>query len=110
MHCCARGEKHDGSRKILGLPPFVPSGYACRDCLRALRIFAQCLSIVYASAIRCKGLTVLDTAGLDVESVTGMVGGSAQVVVFSTGLGTPNGEFRRAGHRGFAIRCSTPMI
>ena len=39
-----------------------------------------------------KGLTVMDTPGLDVESVTGMVGGGAQVVVFTTGLGTPTGN------------------
>jgi len=37
-------------------------------------------------------LTVMDTPGLDVESVTGMVGGGAQVVVFTTGLGTPTGN------------------
>jgi altronate dehydratase large subunit len=46
----------------------------------------------YASRIARKGLTVMDTPGLDVESVTGMVGGGAQVVVFTTGLGTPTGN------------------
>ena len=46
----------------------------------------------YAAPIRRKGLTVMDTPGLDVESVTGMVGGGAQVVVFTTGLGTPTGN------------------
>ena len=46
----------------------------------------------YAAAIQRKGLTVMDTPGLDVESVTGMVGGGAQVVVFTTGLGTPTGN------------------
>ena len=39
----------------------------------------------------------MDTPGLDVESVTGMVGGGAQVVVFTTGLGTPTGNPDRAG-------------
>ena len=34
----------------------------------------------------------MDTPGLDVEPVTGMVGGGAQVVVFTTGLGTPTGN------------------
>lgn len=48
--------------------------------------------IGYASPIRRQGLTVMDTPGLDVESVTGMVGGGAQVVVFTTGLGTPTGN------------------
>jgi altronate dehydratase large subunit len=46
----------------------------------------------YARPITRKGLTVMDTPGLDVESVTGMVGGGAQVVVFTTGLGTPTGN------------------
>jgi altronate dehydratase large subunit len=34
----------------------------------------------------------MDTPGLDVESVTGMVGGGAQIVLFTTGLGTPTGN------------------
>lgn len=46
----------------------------------------------YAARITRRGLTVMDTPGLDVESVTGMVGGGAQVVVFTTGLGTPTGN------------------
>jgi len=46
----------------------------------------------YAAPITKRGLTVMDTPGLDVESVTGMVGGGAQVVVFTTGLGTPTGN------------------
>ena len=46
----------------------------------------------YAAPIIRKGLTVMDTPGLDVESVTGMVGGGAQIVVFTTGLGTPTGN------------------
>ena len=48
--------------------------------------------VPYSSRIVRKGLTVMDTPGLDVESVTGMVGGGAQVVVFTTGLGTPTGN------------------
>lgn len=48
--------------------------------------------IPYSGRIQKKGLTVMDTPGLDVESVTGMVGGGAQVVVFTTGLGTPTGN------------------
>lgn len=48
--------------------------------------------VPYSSRISHKGLTVMDTPGLDVESVTGMVGGGAQVVVFTTGLGTPTGN------------------
>jgi altronate dehydratase large subunit len=48
--------------------------------------------VAYAAPITRKGLTVMDTPGLDVESVTGMVGGGAHVVVFTTGLGTPTGN------------------
>jgi altronate dehydratase large subunit len=48
--------------------------------------------VAYAARITRRGLTVMDTPGLDVESVTGMVGGGAQVVVFTTGLGTPTGN------------------
>jgi altronate dehydratase large subunit len=48
--------------------------------------------VPYAGRITRRGLTVMDTPGLDVESVTGMVGGGAQVVIFTTGLGTPTGN------------------
>jgi altronate dehydratase large subunit len=48
--------------------------------------------VPYSGRITKRGLTVMDTPGLDVESVTGMVGGGAQVVVFTTGLGTPTGN------------------
>jgi len=48
--------------------------------------------VAYSAPITRRGLTVMDTPGLDVESVTGMVGGGAQVVVFTTGLGTPTGN------------------
>jgi altronate dehydratase large subunit len=48
--------------------------------------------VPYAARVTKKGLTVMETPGLDVESVTGMVGGGAQVVVFTTGLGTPTGN------------------
>ncbi len=37
------------------------------------------------------GLVIMDTPGHDVESVTGMVAGGAQVAVFTTGRGTPTG-------------------
>jgi altronate dehydratase large subunit len=48
--------------------------------------------VAYAAPVTKAGLTVMDTPGLDVESVTGMVGGGAQVVLFTTGLGTPTGN------------------
>ncbi|MHC5372873.1 UxaA family hydrolase [Enterococcus sp. LJL120] len=39
-----------------------------------------------------KGLVVMDTPGYDIESVTGMVAGGAQICVFTTGRGTPIGN------------------
>jgi len=47
--------------------------------------------IEYGESIVGRGLWVMDTPGQDVESITGMVAGGAQIVVFSTGLGTPVG-------------------
>ena len=38
-----------------------------------------------------RGLVVMDTPGNDPESVTGMVAGGAQLVVFTTGRGSPAG-------------------
>jgi altronate dehydratase large subunit len=37
------------------------------------------------------GMYFMDTPGQDIDSITGMVAGGAQVVVFSTGRGTPTG-------------------
>lgn len=45
----------------------------------------------YAHAPSIRGLVVMDTPGNDPESVTGMVAGGAQVVVFTTGRGSPTG-------------------
>ena len=39
-----------------------------------------------------KGLYFMDTPGQDIDSITGMVAGGAQVVIFSTGRGTPTGS------------------
>jgi len=47
--------------------------------------------VEYAESVEEKGLWIMDTPGQDVESITGMVAGGAQIVVFSTGLGTPVG-------------------
>ncbi len=47
--------------------------------------------VKYGELIPEKGLWIMDTPGQDVESVTGMIAGGAQIVVFSTGLGTPVG-------------------
>ncbi|MCZ7649032.1 MAG: altronate dehydratase family protein [Planctomycetota bacterium] len=46
----------------------------------------------YPAPLRRKGLNLQCTPGGDVESVTAMVGAGANVVAFSTGLGTPTGN------------------
>ncbi len=46
----------------------------------------------YAERPRRKGVVFMNTPGYDVESVTGMVAGGAQLVIFTTGLGTPTGS------------------
>ena len=46
----------------------------------------------YAQIPTAKGLVIMDTPGYDVESVTGMLAGGAQVVLFTTGRGTPVGS------------------
>ena len=47
--------------------------------------------LTYGQPPSSTGLYVMDTPGHDAESVTGMVVGGAQVVLFSTGRGTPLG-------------------
>ncbi len=47
--------------------------------------------VEYAEPVGGKGLWIMDTPGMDVESITAMAAGGAQIVVFSTGLGTPVG-------------------
>ncbi len=47
--------------------------------------------IEYGARPTHPGLVIMDTPGYDIESVSGMVAGGAQVVVFSSGRGTPTG-------------------
>lgn len=46
----------------------------------------------YGEPMPDSGLSLLCTPGSDVEAVTGMVASGANVVIFSTGLGTPTGN------------------
>ncbi|WP_261832176.1 UxaA family hydrolase [Leminorella grimontii] len=46
----------------------------------------------YADAPTSPGLWVMDTPGQDIESMSGMVAGGAQVIIFTTGRGTPSGN------------------
>ncbi len=46
----------------------------------------------YAEYIKKRGLNLLCTPGNDVESTTGTTGSGAQMILFTTGLGTPTGN------------------
>jgi altronate dehydratase large subunit len=46
----------------------------------------------YGEAPTGKGLYIMDTPGQDIESITGMTAGGAQIVIFTTGRGTPTGS------------------
>jgi len=46
----------------------------------------------YAKPVVEKGLVIMDTPGNDPSSVAGMVAGGAQIIVFTTGRGTPTGN------------------
>ncbi|MEK8132083.1 UxaA family hydrolase [Paenibacillus filicis] len=48
--------------------------------------------IDYAERPGKKGLVWMDTPGQDIEQLTGMVAGGAQVVLFTSGRGTPTGS------------------
>jgi altronate dehydratase large subunit len=48
--------------------------------------------VEYAQRPKCKGLVVMDTPGNDPESVTGMAAGGANLILFTTGTGTPIGN------------------
>ncbi|MCL6517353.1 MAG: UxaA family hydrolase [Alicyclobacillus sp.] len=47
--------------------------------------------IEYAERPSKNGLVIMDTPGHDIEQLTGMVAGGAQIVIFTTGRGTPTG-------------------
>ena len=46
----------------------------------------------YGTYLRKSGLNLLCTPGNDVESTTGTTGSGAQIILFTTGLGTPTGN------------------
>lgn len=48
--------------------------------------------VEYAQKPNEKGLIIMDTPEDDMESITGMIAGGAQICVFTTGFGTPTGS------------------
>lgn len=51
-----------------------------------------CDALYYTEMVTKKGLNLLCTPGNDVESTTALAGSGANVILFSTGLGTPTGN------------------
>lgn len=45
----------------------------------------------YAARPSKKGLIIMNTPGYDIDAMSGMAGGGAQIIVFTTGRGTPVG-------------------
>jgi len=45
----------------------------------------------YAARPTKKGLIIMNTPGYDIDAMAGMAGGGAQIIVFTTGRGTPAG-------------------
>ena len=83
-----RGSQPTPGNLVGGITTIEEKSLGCIHKAGSARVGAV---IAYAEEPRGKGLIVMDTPGHDIESVTGMVAGGAQVVVFSTGLGTPTG-------------------
>ena len=48
--------------------------------------------INYAKPITADGLTFMNTPGNDIEQLSGMAAGGCNIVVFTTGRGTPTGS------------------
>ena len=46
----------------------------------------------YAKPIEKKGLVIMDTPGNDPSSIAGMIAGGAQIILFTSGRGTPTGN------------------
>lgn len=46
----------------------------------------------YAKPVTQKGLVIMDTPGNDPSSIAGMIAGGAQIIVFTSGRGTPTGN------------------
>lgn len=48
--------------------------------------------VAYSRVPTKRGLVMMDTPGHDIEQLTGMVAGGANIVIFTTGRGTPTGS------------------
>ncbi|WP_304157725.1 UxaA family hydrolase [Fusobacterium ulcerans] len=46
----------------------------------------------YAKLVEKKGLVIMDTPGNDPSSIAGMIAGGAQIILFTSGRGTPTGN------------------
>lgn len=60
-------------------------------CVRKAGTSPLCGVVAYGERPKVRGLVFMDTPGHDIKSITGMVAGGAQLVIFTTGRGTPVG-------------------
>ena len=70
--------------------------------------------VTYGSPPTRKGLVYMDTPAHDIEQLTGMVAGGAQIVVFTTGRGSPAGSpiapvIKITGNRGLFLHMRDNM-
>ena len=71
----------------------VKSPIKLRTLLQFARGSGKIMEVLeYAESPIRKGLVLMDTPAHDAESVTGLLAGGAQVIAFTTGLGTPMGS------------------
>lgn len=61
-------------------------------CIRKGGTRPICEVVGYGRRPSRQGLVIMDTPGQDIESLTGLVAGGAQVALFTTGRGTPTGN------------------
>lgn len=89
MHVDLRGTQPTPGNIEGGLSTIEEKSLGClakagKACVKSVIDYGECPP--------CNGLIIMDTPGFDVESVTGMLAGGAQIVFFTTGRGTPVGS------------------
>jgi len=89
MHVDLRGTQPTPGNIVGGLSTIEEKSMGCL----AKAGSSMVMEVVrYGEIPSSTGLVIMDTPGFDVESVTGMVAGGSQVVLFTTGRGTPVGS------------------
>ena len=89
MHVDLRGTQPTPGNIVGGLSTIEEKSMGCLAKAGTSRVMEV---VRYGEIPSSTGLVIMDTPGFDVESVTGMVAGGSQVVLFTTGRGTPVGS------------------